>query len=136
MLRRAAILALLVFQSAWLNIVLPGHTRGVVTLGDYRGGAKSQSCHVAEPTSCCAGGGTSAAAESQDASDDSKKPAERGRESHCAVCFFATKVSLPPAIDLTLAPLGLAEVRPVPICESAASVAVPLVYHGRAPPVC
>ena len=117
MLGRAARILLIAFQVLFLNVVLPGHTRGVVTMS-------GRSASAAAESGCCHGkhGG------------DSGKPSEKDK-SECAVCFFAARVTPPPVVDLNLTRLGLVEViaaaRPV-VAESAQ---VELPYHGRAPPV-
>ena len=90
MLRRAAILALVIFELIWLNVIIPGHTRGCVTMpcGCSEGSAASAAA-VACPL--CA------AAEAK-GSHHSPTPADR---EHCALCFFAAHLSIPPAIDLS-----------------------------------
>jgi hypothetical protein len=117
-IRRAGIIALLVFQAVWLNVILPGHTRGVITVP----GAETDARHT-----CCA------APQAQHTPNDNPPPA-KNRAGNCAVCFFAARLSLPTVVDLTPAPLGLAEVRPVPQPDTAVSVEFPAVYQGRAPP--
>ena len=128
MLRRVAILALLVFQSLWLNIVLPGHTRGVVTLG-----ARS-----AEPSAhaCCGVAATDRAADGArpDGSPCGGDDDNGNRARHCAVCSFAAKLSLPVTIDLTPAPLSLVAVVAVAPARAAVSLDRAPTYLGRAPP--
>ena len=125
MLRRAGILALLVFQGLWLNVIVPGHTRGVVTLPSWPGGETPHEDH-----GCCAGG-------SSKASDDSSrsKPSS-DRSAHCAVCFFAVRLSLPPALDLGPGPLELlCGVRPSLQPESLVTPDPLPTYLGRGPPI-
>src|SRR4051794_35307660 len=99
MFRRAALISLLVFQAVWLTVILPGHTRGAVTLPGYKP-ADSESC-----AGCCP---------QHSGTSDPATPADPGRAAHCAICFFAARLSVPVAIDLTPQPLELAFVRPAP----------------------
>jgi hypothetical protein len=85
MFRRGAILALLIFEAVWLNVIIPGHTRGCVTMP------------------CCCSEASSAAscplcAAAENATKHSPTPADRG---NCALCFFAAHLSIPPALDLS-----------------------------------
>jgi hypothetical protein len=109
-------LALIAFQIVWLNVILPGHTRGIVTLPDGSG-----SMHG----SCC----PTAPAGKQD------QPTERDKQ-NCAVCFFAARVTPAPAPDIYLPRLGYVETLEIPRPEKAMIAALPASYHGRAPPVC
>jgi hypothetical protein len=119
-MRRAVAIALLIFQSLWLNVVLPGHTRGAVTLPGYEKPSATSVGHGCCPTS------------DSDPSDSDKPD---GRAAHCAVCFFAARLSLPCAIDLTPAPLGLCGEAPNELAESIASLDAQFTYLGRAPPI-
>jgi hypothetical protein len=120
-------IALIAFQAAWLNVVLPGHTRGIITVPGYRPAAAA-SCHeqTARSVGCCG------APQRPDGSGDDDR---RERERHCAVCHFAAKLTPPPVIDATLAPLArlplTADLPPqhvhVPPCL--------LPFDGRGPPV-
>src|SRR5215218_9673907 len=101
MLRRAGVLALLIFQALWLNVVVPGHTRGAVTLPGWDEAAKQPAAHA-----CCAADSPAKHGRSSGPKHDSDRAA------HCAVCFFAVRLSLPTTIDLTPAPLEFLCVRP------------------------
>jgi hypothetical protein len=90
--RRWLTISVILFQAAWLNVIVPGHTRGAVQLP----GATARCC-------CCDGGGTS----------DGGAP-KRGtpvtpqqRTSNCAICFFCAHLSLPPAFVIDLSPLNM-----------------------------
>src|SRR5205823_4516041 len=102
-------IALLIFQAVWLNVIVPGHTRGSVALPGSAPYACADSpiahrcCHAPAPK------------------DDPPSPGNRGK---CAICFFAARLSTPPAIDATLAALGLSPVAPLP---------APAVPHCAAP---
>src|SRR5688572_21391981 len=121
---RVGRIALLVFQAVWLNAFLPGHERGVVTLG----GDPSASCHAprkaAASHGCCP--------TSKD--DDSSNPSERGRAGRCAVCHFAARLTPPPPVDLVPAPTGVAERRPAERVEHLVSLVFPPVPPIRGPP--
>ena len=120
MFRRAALISLLLFQTVWLTAVLPGHTRGVVTLPGYKSAAGhevSDCCHPAPA-----------------GKNDPSQPADPTRAAHCAICFFAARLTVPVVIDLTPRALELAFVRPVPVAERVASLEFIPTYLGRAPP--
>ncbi len=80
MLRRIAVVALILFESLWLNVIVPGHTRGIVLVP----GAQPV---VLLP--CCA-----AREEHQKSHDPT--PEERGQ---CAICNFAAHLTVPATID-------------------------------------
>lgn len=64
------------WQMFWLNILIPGHTRGVITMP----GGKSSCCaESAERSSCCSPMGTPA---------KGKAPTE-DQKRRCAICYFA-----------------------------------------------
>lgn len=102
-------LFLLLFEFCFLNIVIPVHTRGMVTMGGS--GSCCCCCHKSKP--------------------HAPTPAD---EKNCAICNFAAHLMLPPPVDCRLAALGSAEILPVanPIVFHA--IAIPTPYHGRAPP--
>jgi len=116
-MRRGVGIALLLFQALWLNVILPGHQRGMIVLpGSGRA--------IDASSSCCASRN----------SESHKQPAPANRTAHCAVCAFAAKMSVPVAIDLNLSPLmrlGMVSDR---MPTTIASVDLLLAYHGRAPP--
>lgn len=117
MRKRLALICLLVYQAIFLNIVLPGHTRGAVTM-DGKGGA----CKA-----CCA---------SHHATENpaSKNPTEK-EKSNCAICHLAARIVAPPSIDLTLPKLGFVELTAVQKRITIPSVELHFVRLGRAPPV-
>jgi hypothetical protein len=117
---------LIAFQALWLNVVLPGHTRGAITLG---GGGNDACCQVpVTAKACCKTGDATHKKSAPTAPNDNRK-------ARCAVCFFAARVVPPPVFDLTPAPLELLCLRSVAAPERPTSFATrPLPYHGRAPP--
>jgi hypothetical protein len=120
---RAINFFLLVFQTIFLNVIVPGHERGVVQLP---GSACEQCCGCDQPAtkSCCAGRG-----------DPSKHAPKPDRASHCAICSFAAHLCVPPVFRLTLEPLGLAEILSPAAPLVAPSIPARLPERSRAPPV-
>jgi hypothetical protein len=116
---KAACWLLVVFQCIFLNVVLPGHTRGAITLT-----GKSQACSIGD-LGCPFCGHT----------DASKKSPTRQDQSDCAICHLAARITLPPVIDFAPPELGLADLLDPPAPESAPSIRVVLLLRERAPPV-
>jgi hypothetical protein len=119
MLRRAAIIALIVFEALWLNVIIPGHTRGCVTMPcGCSEGAAAPSCPL-----CAA---------AEKGSQHAPTPSDR---EHCALCFFAAHLSIPPTLDLSAPELRfLHYVGPAAARHLfAREVLVP--FDGRGPPV-
>ena len=111
-------LGLLLLQAFWLNVVLPGHQRGLVLLP---GPALQGGSHCAEHQSshCCT---------KKDKSDSSD------RKARCAVCAFAARLTVPPAPMLAPTPL---ELRPEVASGTLATLFssdLALTYWGRGPP--
>ena len=120
MARRAFCIALLLFQTLWLNVIVPGHTRGMVALP----GSECDSC--AQPARpCCA----------QEHTDASHPKPVRDPASRCSICYFAARVSLPPVIDFIPPRLGMVEVLDPPAPQSASSIPVARTLRDRAPPL-
>ena len=115
---RSFALALLLYQAFFLNVVLPGHTRGLITL-DH--GGSSDAC-----AACCA-------SKSAKKSEVPTSPSPRD-QANCAICHFAMRVTPAPAISLDLPKLGLLAVLPFPAPHTVESRAVVHTYLGRAPP--
>jgi hypothetical protein len=117
-MRRIGCLAFILYQALFLNVFVPGHTRGIVQLAGSH----------AMP--CCCGGDDS----KQSSNDPQHDPQKNNRAENCAICAFAARITIPPTIDLTLPPHArLGVVRD----ESPIRIelpALPLHYHGRAPP--
>jgi hypothetical protein len=121
MVRRAGVIALLIFEAIWLNVIVPGHTRGAVTLPGF----EPDPAHAAH--SCCAG-----SPEKSDGSKDSRPGSDRA--AHCAICFFAVRLCVPAAVCLDPGPLELLCSRPD---RPAVSIIIPEsqpIYLGRGPP--
>jgi hypothetical protein len=118
---RAFRICFIAFQAIWLNAVVPGHTRGVVTLG-----CESDACeHTVKPHSCC----PPAAASKND--KPSPTPEQKAR---CAVCAFAARVTTPPTVSFVPPRLELLCVADVVAARHVESADLRLTYLGRAPP--
>jgi hypothetical protein len=105
---------LILFQLVWLNVVLPGHTRGLVTVG--------QPCE--SPARCCA----------QKSKVPGSKSPTPDQQKRCAICAFAAALSTPPVINISLELRDVA--RSVRISKPA-SIASPDLcrsHRERAPP--
>ncbi len=112
---RPSVAFLVVYQFLFLNVLLPGHTRGAVTLDGK---------HVAR---CCCDSG-SAASEKSPAG-----PSQRDRD-HCAICSFAARVTPPEVFVLRLDPNGLLAILPPPTPTVVRSVEHVRTYLGTGPP--
>jgi hypothetical protein len=119
--RSIVAILLLAYQAAFLNVFVPVHTRGMITL-DTRAAAATAT--LAPRHGCCP-------PRSNDRNPAVPTPADRAG---CAICHLATHYTPPPAADLRPAPLGLTDVLPPPASQSATRPALILPYHGRAPP--
>jgi hypothetical protein len=112
-------LALVVFQAIWLNVVLPGHTRGALPLA----GTDCDAClHRAEPH-CCP--------PRQQPPQD--RPTSK-QKANCALCAFAARVTPPPPITAAPVPSPCS----VALAESPAQVVASLdclpTYYANGPP--
>ncbi|HZL36460.1 MAG TPA: hypothetical protein VFC78_14170 [Tepidisphaeraceae bacterium] len=123
---RALHIALLLVQALWLNVVVPGHRRGSVALPGERCGSCEQGAGVAAVPPCCRSHA------SQTGAGHLPAPIDPAR--HCAICNFAAHLSIPPAIDLSLPPLGLLGMAPRQRMQYLPRVCLTATYDGRAPP--
>src|SRR6476659_2165203 len=97
-MRRFCAILLIIFQTVFLNIVVPGHLRGVVTV--------SGKSSVKGLGDLVCGGCCSKRTESKTHRDGEQgKPTPKDRK-ECAICFVAATLSNPVAIDLTFLQLG------------------------------
>jgi len=108
---------LLAFEALWLNVVVPGHRRGAVPLPGERCAACS--AHATCPSS----GGPD-------------RPAPPGDPAaHCAICYFAARLSPPPVVDFTPPKPQLLCAAPVPAPRPRPQVPFLPTYDGRGPPI-
>lgn len=117
MLWRAARAAFILYLFVLFDVVLPGHTRGAVTLPGTKG---------ALPACCMARLGAD--------SKSGQAPTPQ-QQAHCAICFFAARVCQPVTYDFHLTELRLREVLPFPVAYDVVSTSFHATYRGRAPPV-
>lgn len=119
-------LAVLLWFSGWLLLVMPGHKRGIVTLPGAeieQARAEDPSCCEPEP-SCC-----------DTAADDCRTPRPIDPAKHCAICFLKSHLTDPPAITLYTPCLGeLDELAYVIESSILETLATPRRIRGRAPP--
>jgi hypothetical protein len=113
--RRQFTIALVVFEAFLFNVFIPWHTRGMIELP----GAKSGH-------SCCAT--PKHDSQNRDSSDGK-------RAANCAICAFAARIVVPPAIDFAPGPSGFVEICPVPVTQQLSGATLLLPYFGRAPPL-
>ena len=125
MRRRVTGILLLLFQVLFLNVVVPGHTRGMITLdgkasvrglSDLDGGAGAL-------RGCCA----------MEHRKGKEAPTSQDR-ADCAICHLAVRLTTPPPVDFHLAQLTLLQrAKPLP-APTIPSMDVSRPYWGRAPP--
>ena len=106
-MRRAGVILLLLFEAVWLNAFLPGHTRGVVTIGE---------------STCCA------------TKHKDKKSEQQERAKHCAVCFFAAKLSAGTSLTIELPPPARLDEAPPQHPTVLTSLDRIAVFDSRGPP--
>jgi hypothetical protein len=107
----------LAYQTFFLNVVVPGHTRGVITLTGQAGTDQIEGC------GCC----ESKPAKSKDA------PTSKDRQ-NCAICNLAAHYTLPPVVDFRLADLGLLALLPVSTAATIHPADFIPTYYACGPP--
>ncbi len=126
---RALRIAILLFQAMWLNVIVPGHTRGVVALpGEQCSNCQSALALIRAPFCCAARQGVGRETPHRSV------PPSRDPAQHCAICHFAARLSLPIAVDLTLPPLAFAGFVPQQRAEHVAHICFRATYDSRGPP--
>jgi len=120
-LRRSFCIALLAFQFLFLNVVIPGHRRGVIPLS----GAASVSGMADLGCSLCG---------QPSAPPAPGKASKSGSPQSCAICTIAAHLMLPPAFQVLLAALGLLMCPGVLTPARVETLRFIPTYFGRAPP--
>jgi hypothetical protein len=115
-------ITLLLFEALWLNVIVPGHQRGIVRLP---GDACVNCSQPSEDPPCCQ-------TKEQPKSNDC--PTRGDPAEHCAICHFAAMLMVPPAIEPSPPPHGLLELLPIPEATPFISPSLLMTYDGRAPP--
>src|SRR5262245_48829752 len=95
---RMIALFLLIFPAFFLNIVVPGHTRGLITLA---GGGASPDSQRQITDSCCA----------SHSHGSHSAPSQKDR-ANCAICHLAARYTPPPVVDFRLDQIDLVELLP------------------------
>ena len=108
----------LVYVSVWFGAIVPGHTRGIVTMP---GGGGDTAASVSSDSGCCA---------THVPSDENKPPAKPA----CAVCYFAAALMVAPPPTFDFAQLGLVGSLAPPVIDRLVFQPTHRPYHGRAPP--
>lgn len=124
---RALRIAILLFQASWLNVVVPGHTRGCVAL-------PGESCPACGQRAGDAGSSCCDMPDGQPAASHSHPTPRHDPARHCAICYFAARLSLPVVFDFTHPPLGLSGVVAPEQVWQIVSIPFAATYDGRAPP--
>jgi hypothetical protein len=115
--------ALLLYQFFFFNILLPGHTRGAITLDGKH--------HSDEPACCCCGSNLSTPP--ANGQQSKQAPSQKDRE-NCAICSLAVRVMPTPLFAISLPPLTfLKTVDADPVWHAVSVDSIP-TYLGRAPP--
>src|SRR5690349_10527637 len=104
--------AFILFQAVWLNVVLPGHTRGIVTVD----GRSHACCAVSHPSKPHAPAPT---------------PSDASR---CAICYFAAGCDAPTIITIDLRPTGSSIALHRPPCAPPVRLLLIRAYDATAPP--
>lgn len=118
--------ALIFFQVVWMNVIIPGHIRGAVTLPDRKAAARQEmGPKVLDAGGCCAS--------LIGKKDKTRTPTSEERQ-RCAVCFVAAGYSLPPVYGFDLTPNGTAIETVVAFVQRIESPAFPRTYDATGPP--
>lgn len=110
---RSVRLGLLAFYALWFLVVVPGHTRGQVSLL-----SKNATAHT-----CCA----------TDNDESSREPSPDARRT-CAVCYFTLGLAIPPVIAFDLDPAGEVAQLAILWSEQVRSSKKFDPFHSRGPP--
>lgn len=124
-------------MTLFLNVVVPAHTRGRITLPGTgkptadAGATASPTCAVASSgDDCCHATRPPTPAPEE---KGGKQPTQQDRR-NCAVCFVAAHFTPPPVVDLSPPPLGLAgRLPPAPVAARPYVASVP-TYFACGPP--
>ena len=114
---------LLAFTTLWFGAVLPGHTRGIITVP---GSANSSAGDDAEMrASCCPSPG-------KEGNEKGKHKQTNG--SCCAICFFIAGLLHFTPVTFDCIPRGQIEILSIPLARPVAAILPYQPYHSRAPP--
>jgi hypothetical protein len=119
---RSLRIIVLIFQTLWLGVLVPGHRRGVIALP-----GEASVTALSQERSCCP-------VDESKGKHAPQTPCSRDPAEHCAICHMALRLSVPPTIDIVLPPCGLAETLVLARCDAPISISTVPTYDGRAPP--
>jgi hypothetical protein len=114
-------LGLLIFQAMWLLLVLPGHTRGLISWTRSSSGVEIAS------ESCCGSDQASPRSTDDEPTREQKK--------NCAVCYYAVGLTPPPVLELYVPDLGLLQILPLLPAPMHAEQEHLLTYYACGPPI-
>jgi hypothetical protein len=100
----------------WFNLVVPGHTRGIVSL--------PATCEFKQSTSCCA-------AEKSQPSKNQPTPLQK---KNCAVCYVAATYTAVAWFTIDLAPFGDVIALHRDVAAPVPTVEFPLTHYATGPP--
>jgi hypothetical protein len=120
MRRRGLSIALAIFEAIWLNVVVPGHKRGIVQMPGTSAAGLCPCCCEQASSAAHPGG--------------SKQNAPGGPASTCAICNFAAHLSVPPKVDFTPPPLKLLGPAEAQTARRTISRITLIPFDGRGPP--
>ena len=118
MIGRSWRILFIVWQAWCLNVFLPAHTRGAMTVGEA---VVATTTPAAMSQPCCA-----------PKHQDGKPTPEQ--KSRCAVCYFAMGLSVPPVVDCRLLEAGFAQLVSPPRPVVLVSPAPDLPFDACGPP--
>ena len=120
---RVAVVLLLIYQAVFLNIFVPSHTPGMITVDG--------STPVASAGHQCCDPGV----DDHDGGDgDQQKSDDSSNRARCAVCHLVARLTPAVAVDMKLPEHGLLELLPALRPHVAESAAAFPTYLGRGPP--
>ncbi|MGB0766793.1 MAG: hypothetical protein ACPGYV_03685 [Phycisphaeraceae bacterium] len=137
-------IAVLVWFSGWLLLVMPGHKRGIVELPGGEADAVASCCEP-RPSCCddasvavlvgdaCTSDTVACDGDGSFCCDDTPRPTDPAK--HCAICYLKSHLTDPPAVVLYTPYLGeLDELVFVTLDSIIDALATPDRLRGRAPP--
>jgi len=119
---RPVAVALLLYEFFFLNVVVPGHNRGAITVDGK---------HIPDSAACCCCCGGS---DSSDTNGQPRKAPSRRDQKNCAICNFAARVVPATFLSLILPKLGLLETLPWSNPAVPVSIQAIPTYQSRGPP--
>ncbi len=129
---RAILWTFIIWQMFWLNIFMPGHTRGVIRFDD-KPASKAKSCCESEApveeikSSCCSGLPIGAPVKGKEPTQDQKN--------RCAICYIAKGYHFPVVFSFELQLTGKLIEQIEVVDAQIKSVEFAFPYYPSGPPV-